>query len=87
MRNLQGQGVAVARPGEQLNHVVVERRRAHRVFIAGETVDDLGEVELHVQRALGRRHQAEVQGGHRHPLAHLAIAGAIFLQVAQVIVA
>jgi len=44
------------------------------VLVAAETIDGVGEIELHVEGAFGGGHDALFFAGHDHPLALLAIA-------------
>jgi len=56
------------------------------VLVAGEAVNGVGEVELEVERALGGGHELELLRGLHHPLALLAVADQVGLEVAGAVV-
>src|SRR6516165_8853899 len=67
--------------GPKLDDIVEERRDGQAVFIAAEAVDRVGQIELHVEAALGCGHHAIFLAGHDHPLALFAIAHEVGFQV------
>ena len=74
------------RPGEELDDVLVEREDRQRVLVAVHAVDGVGDVQLHVAAAFGRRHQPELLRGLHHPLALLAVADHVGLDVGRAVV-
>ena len=81
-------GVGHAALAKELCHVPENRRRRHRVFVAAEPVDRVGQVHFGIGAALGGRHQSQLATGLDHPLALLAVADDVGLdQVGAVVIA
>src|SRR5215472_3295859 len=74
-------GVEDARARPELYGVVEQRRYGDAVLVAAEAVDGVGEVELHVEGAFGGGHDAFFFASHDHPLALLAVADEIRLEI------
>ncbi len=70
-----------ARPRHEFDDIFVKWRDRHAVLVAAESVQHVAKIEFRIQAAFGGGHDAFGLAGHHHPLALLAIAHQVRLQV------
>ena len=82
----QRRRVRAVRPRHERRHVATQRRDAHRMLQAGVAVDGFSEVQLHVERPFGGRHELLLARRLDDPLARLSHAGDVHLDRLGVVV-